>query len=335
MSDSLVDRFDVLVDRYFPYLTYPASTVLSSPTAFIGQLYDLGEELNVLYHERLGAGDGVYVLAEDWDDLLLLDACRYDVFEEVIADRDDYDGTLESRTSRGSQSLEFMRANFEGRQCHDVVYVSGNPYIDRIPDGTFHDVVHVWQDEWDDETESLLPATVTDAAIEAHERYPDKRLVVHYMQPHVPFIGETGMRYRREYGIAGHSQLRQAFDDDVYPLYQAMQFGFSDISRGEALEAYRENLELVLDSVYRFLDTVEGRTVISADHGDLFGERESPIPVRGYGHPDGLRHPLLNEVPWYVIEGKRRDVRPEDPVEQDATDEETVRGRLRDLGYRE
>jgi len=28
-----------------------------------------------------------------------------------------------------------------------------------------------------------------DAAIEAYEQFPNKRLIIHFMQPHGPFIG--------------------------------------------------------------------------------------------------------------------------------------------------
>lgn len=42
--------------------------------------------------------------------------------------------------------------------------------------------------------------------------------------------------------------------------------------------------------------------MITADHGDLFGE------FGQYGHPEGFVHPNLNQVPW---------------VETTATDEET------------
>jgi len=35
-------------------------------------------ELNQIYHEKVSNVDRVSVLEEDWDNLLILDACRYD-----------------------------------------------------------------------------------------------------------------------------------------------------------------------------------------------------------------------------------------------------------------
>jgi hypothetical protein len=34
---------------------------------------------------------------------------------------------------------------------------------------------------------------VTEAALEAAEWYPNERLIVHYLQPHAPYIGPTGV----------------------------------------------------------------------------------------------------------------------------------------------
>ena len=50
------------------------------------------------YYKR---NDGTHIMDEDWDNLIILDACRYDLFEEVNT----IDGTLESRISLGSASI--------------------------------------------------------------------------------------------------------------------------------------------------------------------------------------------------------------------------------------
>lgn len=59
---------------------------------------------------------------EGWDNLVILDACRYDAFSEQTPSR----GTLESRESRGSASEQFIQGNFTGKTLYDVVYVSAN-----------------------------------------------------------------------------------------------------------------------------------------------------------------------------------------------------------------
>jgi hypothetical protein len=79
---------------------------------------------------------------------------------------------------------------------------------------------------------------------------------------------------------------------------------------------------------------VDGRTVITSDHGNLVGERAWPVPVRLYGHPEGIRHPALVKVPWAVIEGDgRRAVVDEGVHAVTGEADEVVEQRLRDLGY--
>src|SRR6056297_529711 len=57
---------------------------------------------------RARYGPGTRVMDEDWDNLIILDACRYDMFAEQV----DLDGELESRISLGSTSEEFLEQNF-------------------------------------------------------------------------------------------------------------------------------------------------------------------------------------------------------------------------------
>ena len=47
------------------------------------------------------------------------------------------------------------------------------------------------------------------------------------------------------------------------------------------------------------IESLDGKTVVTSDHGNLFGRRLWPIPLQKYGHPPGLRFPELIEVPWH------------------------------------
>lgn len=106
----------------------------------------IGLECNRLYHRRGHLRDynpsGVDVFEEDWDALIVLDACRYDLF----ARRSTLSGTLETRRSRGSSTVEFLRGNVADRDLRDTVYVTANPQFHRYRDeldARFHEVVHV------------------------------------------------------------------------------------------------------------------------------------------------------------------------------------------------
>jgi hypothetical protein len=283
---------------------------------------------NRLYHRRLGQRehnpDGIDVFDEDWDTLCILDACRYDMFARCS----ELPGRLERRASKGSATTEFLTANLDGRDLRDTVYVTANPQLYRNRDSidvTFHDVIHVWREEgWDEEHGTVLPETVTEYALRAAEEYPNKRLVVHYMQPHYPFIGsETDFD-------KGH--LTGARQENVWN--QLLQ-GTLDAEPDDIWRIYEANLERALPHVEILMENLDGKTVVTADHGNMVGERAFPLPIREWGHPRGIYTDELVAVPWLVFEnGPRREIRTGDSESQSETvDEGVVADRLRQLGY--
>lgn len=302
---------------------------LRNPSMVRGELTRWGMQANAAFHRRFGEREGVAVAEEDWDNLLVLDACRYDAFAKT----NDISGTLESKTSLGSNSGEFMERNFGDGVFHDTVYVSGNPYISLLDEDTFHSVRSLFADEWDEERGTVMPETAVDAALQAHHEFTDKRLIVHFMQPHAPFIGETGRRIPHIGDTSTTEKLERTPDDEIRDVWTNLRYGFGDTDITTVRKAYAENLEIVLEAVETLLDDLSGRSVVTADHGELLGERLQPVPVRGYGHPDWIRAPELVEVPWLVVEsGERREVTAEAP-ETTEFDDEIVDDRLAALGY--
>lgn len=295
--------------------------VALDPSRFVGHLHRLGMGANARYYSFRGH-DGVDVVEEEWDNLLILDGCRFDVFAEQCA----LPGRLESRTSPASESAGFMDKCFRGREIHDTVYVTANPHASDLPDGTFHATELLLDSDWNEELGTVTPGTVVDAIERAHRRYPDKRLVGHFMQPHFPFIGERG----RELDQGGLTS-GQDTTDEAPQIWHRLQYG--DVDREIVWEAYRENLDVVLSAVEELLEDLPGRTVITSDHGNLVGDCIGPVPCRGYGHPPGLYVPELVEVPWLVTGGERRQVVSEPPVGHDRAAADVVESRLRDLGY--
>ncbi|WP_435078873.1 hypothetical protein [Halococcus sp. AFM35] len=257
---------------------------------------------------------GIDVFAEDWDALVILDACRYDEFVQ----RSTLPGRTEHRISRGSTSSEFIRGNFAGKTLHDVVYVSANGWYAKLEDD-IGAAVHAFEFVERDTAGGLTsrPETVAAAAREAAERYPNKRLVVHFMQPHQPYLGPLGSRFD--------------FSGDMIDTIR-----HSNVGHEEVLQAYRENLDLVLNDVEPLLDDLAGKIVVTADHGELLGERERPLPIRSYGHPEGVYVKELVSVPWHIYHnGDRQEIVAEQPVQgTEKIDFERVEQNLRDLGYR-
>jgi hypothetical protein len=262
-------------------------------------------------------------MSEDWDNLLILDGCRYDTYAEMT----DNPTSLERRTSCGSESWEFMTKNFHG-EFHDTIYVTANPHATKLPDGTFFKLINLLEDQWDPGVATCPPKPVADAAVEALSDHPNKRLIVHFMQPHYPFIGPTGREINQS-GVYADS----ASGDDRKPIWKRLRQRAVDVQTVQ--DAYRENLALVLEVVDELLSLIDGRTVVTSDHGNLWGERTWPIPTRGFGHPTGLRHANLLDVPWDVrTHSDRRCVEQEEPELTPDTDLETVTRRLEQLGYK-
>lgn len=277
-----------------------------------------------------GYDDSVDVMDEDWDNFVVLDACRADLFEEVV-DTTRFD-SYETRESHGSATPEWLQRNFTG-EYGDTVYVSANPQVTKHANGQFHRLIQVWKDEFSDDNRKVMPDPVTDAAIEAANEYPDKRLIVHYMQPHVPFVTTDelyyGGMYTPEKVIEGNPDFTEY--RNARNVWEALELGLVDLDT--VWKYYRENLEVAMESVWRLLDAIDGRTVVTSDHGNLVGERGWPVPLKTYGHPTGIRMKNLISVPWAVSDGKRREVASGD-IERKAVDEDEIADRLRDLGYK-
>lgn len=302
---------------------------LHNPRIFLGELYRFGVDFNVAYHQRSHSEHGTRVIEEDWDTLVILDACRFDMFEA----QNHIPGDLQRRRSLGSESWEFLRANFAGGEFHDTVYVTANPYATKLPDGTFHAVINLLEDGWDTAHRTVLPETMVTTAQQAVEQYPDKRLIVHFMQPHYPFIGDAGQQL--EHGGINRSFIEGNGNNESSKRQVWGSLGHGRIQKDYVWEAYRENLDIVLPHVETLLESLSGKSVVTADHGNLVGERTRPLPVRGYGHPRGLDVPELRSVPWLVVEGtERRSVVAEPPVDSTSPDEQVVEQRLEALGYR-
>lgn len=292
-------------------------------------------ELNRLYHTRLGSRtynpNGVDVVDADWDNLFVLDACRYDAF---VA-RSDLSGRLERRRSRAAHTTEFLKANIDGRDLHDTVYVTASPmlYWNRNRgevEATFHREINVWRDDgWDEEFHTVRPGTVAEYATRAAEEHPDKRLLVHFVQPHFPAIGPTG----RE-----HPELNSL------RVWDAIDSGDLDLPVAVLRRAFVENLDAVLPHVADLRETLRGKTVVTADHGQMFGERSFPLPFREHGHPPGIYTDELLSIPWLVhTNGPRREIVAEEPETEpergdetgtaDRNVEDVATDRLEDLGY--
>jgi hypothetical protein len=266
-------------------------------------------------------------LKQDWDNLLILDACRYDMMKDI----DLGDGVLDYRWSPGSHSTEFVEFHTDAQPLDDIVWVTANPWVSKHREKIFK-VIDLWDSSWDDKLQTVLPEAMREVALEAEGEYPNKRLIIHFMQPHYPFIGEFGQTVLPNQGtFTGDGMIKTHTESDH--IWNQLQAG--TVSKGEVWKGYTENLNIVFPIAQHLCNNLSGRTVITADHGNELGKRAIPVPIRIYGHPYGLRTKNLVKVPWVVFEGKERKTITSGTVRSDTTNEEVIKERLRALGYHE
>lgn len=291
------------IDKIKKAISNPRSVGFKLNRVYWREKFDFGSKYNT---------NGVDIFNEEWDNLIILDACRYDEFATNV----ELLGKLDSRISRGSHSREFIRGNFTQKSLHDTVYVSANGNYGNLKneiDASITKFVFVERDEVDGRTSH--PTTVRQKAEEIFEEYPNKRLIVHFMQPHQPYLGPTGREM---------------------PYYGGLMptAGADGISHEEIIQAYRENIDLAVAEVEKLLKNLGGKSVVTADHGEILGERLHPVPIKWYGHPRGHYMEELVKVPWHVYEdGSRRRITSGEP-QQDEYDLEEIDQHLKDLGYK-
>jgi lipopolysaccharide biosynthesis glycosyltransferase len=228
-----------------------------------------------------------------------------------------------------------MQKNFLGRKLHDTVYVTANPYAERLPKDVFYTIENVL-DHWNEEYETVLPSEVVTAASDTHKKYPNKRLIVHFMQPHEPWIGPTMKNIRKRINLAGYdkeyAQENENGNIDGINPWQAVRLGIVDLE--EMKQAYRESLDIVLQEVEVLITNIEGNTVITSDHGEYLGDKLCPLGPRLYGHPHTIYSKKLCKVPWHVISSNsRRETIVEEPEGYQRLSEDTLNDRLQSLGY--
>lgn len=288
---------------------------------------------------------GTNILTENWDTLIILDACRVDALK-YVAPEYDFLEEITSRWSVGSTSKEWLVNTFRTKYSVDnLAMVTGNGWAEVVfeqdpnwggwgaisvdwwnnsPLTRFikRDVVRaqdfglylpVWEENKRKAGNRAPRAeTVTDAAIAAiREDNPEKTLI-HYMQPHEPYLHNT------EPG-------EDVTGADANPLDELRNGAHKD----EIWNKYLDNLRYVLDSVEILLNNIDSdNVIITADHGELFGEWGV------YGHFAALPHPHLRKVPWVKTTANNKETyNSEKPLSAYQSNEGDVEKRLRDLGY--
>ncbi|MFB6199963.1 MAG: hypothetical protein ABEJ83_03725 [Candidatus Nanohaloarchaea archaeon] len=107
------------------------------------------------------------------------------------------------------------------------------------------------------------------------------------MQPHAPYIGFDVEHFGFSQG-KGDIGAAEA-------VWSKVKEG--ELSLRELREGYKNNLDTAKEYVEKLNKELEGKTIITADHGDFLGENGL------FGHDfEGSNAKILRKVPWEIRE---------------------------------
>ncbi|NOZ31435.1 MAG: hypothetical protein GXO68_05785 [Crenarchaeota archaeon] len=218
--------------------------------------------------------------------IIYLDAGRADYFERL--------NRIEGKYTR-AWSLEsctdyYFRTVFKGR--YDAYLYSANAFLNskREVKGVrawehFKRVIDVWDWGWDDELLTVPPDAVVDAVLNE----PYDRMVVWFIQPHLPpAFGTPFTRKWREI-------TRGRFGADVVIRDMIVR---GELSPDYVRRLYEINYELGLTYARALVEEFKKEMdviVVTSDHGELLGEHGLWL------HPPNVSYEEVRVVPWLEI----------------------------------
>ncbi len=267
------------------------------------------------------------LIQEDAFILIIFDSCRYDYFRSM------YDGYFTGELTKvyntNTYTKQYQRTTWTG--SYDITYVAGGPVItdrnfelsdlDYRPSEHFEEIVNAWDMGYKKELGVTPPEAVTEVALECDA----PRMIVHYFQPHAPYIGDNRLREETPSVEGGSNEKIEKRKESLLEIYERIESG--QISDERLREAYRSNLQRVMEATKPLVAKTDRPIVITSDHGELLEEDGR------YLH-GGFPHRILCELPWFEAEGIVGETGEVEAQKQDddGTDKR-VKEQLQDLGY--
>lgn len=275
--------------------------------------------------------------------LVMLDACRHDFFSEAYQDY--LSGELTEVWASGRWTAQYCSRTWT--EEYDLVYVNSMPVfsdfyfelrdMDFRPSEHIKDLTHIWESEWDASLGTTPAKEITNEALRRANADGPTRIVAHYAQPHVPYVGEKtiGSWSTDEAALGEDAELREVLAQDRKRPTQVVldKIYNGEVSDSELKEAYRSNLEYVLAEVERLVHRVDCPVVITGDHGEHLGEGGR------YLHEEDST--VVRRVPWFVVSpdelgtaSNETDPSNSHKSKSYSGSEEELEERLRNLGYK-
>lgn len=278
------------------------------------------------------------MMKKDWDNLIVLDACRYDYFKKVYKDYFE-EGKLEKVDSEAYETSAWLKNRFLGKYFDKTIYISGTPHVNSVgvnfmkgfdASDHFEKIIDVWDFGWSEDFGGIPPKAVGETTKRVMNKYPEKKIISHFNQPHYPYVGYKPVIKSKETGMIEAKRMKEGEKELIYnkikkvlrkvlgkkrmkkivysPYVKKIIKHISVGGKGKKpieifvekhnkktlLEAYEKNLRSALEEIKEIVNkSPNKKTIITADHGELLGEEEK----YGHGHEDKK----LREVPWFEI----------------------------------
>lgn len=245
---------------------------------------------------------------DDWDALIILDACRYDTFKKLYKDYIPDDliyKPLVKANSEASQTIYWLYKHWPN--FYDILYISGNPYINSTDtvvskykgNQHFRKVVDSWDWGYSKKTSRIEPNRIAKDALKWEKTLQEKsQMIVHFMQPHSPYLF-------KDKKFKWYEMLRNRVPVNLLPKRLKTWIGKNykredvysrlDCENDVILEAYERNLRSVFPYVTDLAMCWKGKKVIvTSDHGEYLGEDGR------FGHW-GEINDFITSVPYMVL----------------------------------
>lgn len=272
------------------------------------------------------------IMKKDWDILIIMDALRYDYAKKVYPN-------AEAVESPAIWTMGWLKKTWI-KKHNDIIYVSGNTYCNSKMNLTttlngkeyfsffgkefFYRVVDAWDYAWDDELKLINPKGVLECAKISMSLNKDKKFIIHFMQPHVPFASHRTPLLKNLFDVVQNPsenivtkmsaasikelELKYKYGDVWYWEYLRKKnprrsaygrdiFEYLYYTKGaeEIKKAYKDNIAFAAPYIKTFTDALSNKKIIlTADHGNYLGENGH------YGHHPP-RSPILTTVPWVTV----------------------------------
>lgn len=222
---------------------------------------------------------------KDWDCLIVLDACRWDALDGVL------DREVPKVRTPAYCTPDWCDKVWGGGDYGNVSYLSANAFTGYVHEMEEYDVnmndcvgdhIRLWENHSDRHLGQVLPESVTKKS-----KLYDAPVVLHFLQPHTPFIGNIKLTAKRTADLPDCIPN----NENTASVYSLVKEGM--VTPELVRAAYIENLKLVLRELRQLNHNFE-KFVVTADHGECLG------PERwDHGPPTDPRNRI---VPWVETE---------------------------------